>query len=148
MSHTTRVERHVSVDIVSSAAGGALVAAVLQKSWLCALVAVALGAAVFIFDRMSIEEDEIEFDPEPGIRMLNCPPVAPPFYLHNIQVPQEYHEMPDGVFKRVMFEAERDTEGIQSDEPLLIYHNGLQDGVITFAQWLKEEIGIPDNGKS
>jgi hypothetical protein len=136
LSHTTRVERHAAVDIISSAAGGALVAAVLQKSWLCALVAAALGAAVFIFDRMSIEEDEIEFDPEPY-----SPPTPPPFYLHNIQVPQDYREMPDRVYKRIMFEAARDTEGIQSDEPLLIYHNGLQDGVITFAQWLKEEIG-------
>jgi len=130
MSHTTRVERHAAVDIISSAAGGALVAAVLQKSWLCALVAVVLGAAVYIFDRMSIEEDEIEFDPEPDIRLMNLPPLQP------------YERIPPRIYKRIMFEADRDTEGIQSDQPLLTYHNGLQDGVITFAQWLKEEIEV------
>ena len=141
MSHTTRVERHVSVDIVSSAAGGALVAAVLQKSWLCALVAVALATAVWIFDRMSIEEDEIEFDPDP-IKTL---PVTP--YTPYVAPLPGYNHIPPSAYKRIMFESDRDTKGIQSDQPLLIYHNGLQDGVITFAQWLKEEMEIPDNGR-
>lgn len=140
MSHTTRVERHVSVDIVSSAAGGALVAAVLQKSWICALVAVALGAAVFIFDRMSIEEDEIEFDPEPTETLPST------IYTPYIAPRPGFNHIPLSVHKRIMFEAARDTEGIQSDAPLVIYHNGLQDGVITFAQWVKDEMEIPDNG--
>lgn len=56
-SHRIR-ERHFAVDIIASAAGGALVAAVLQKSWLCGAVAVALSIALYIFDRIGIENEE------------------------------------------------------------------------------------------
>jgi hypothetical protein len=51
-------ERHFAVDITASAAGGALVASVLQKSWLCAVVAVALSIALYVFDRIGIENEE------------------------------------------------------------------------------------------
>lgn len=51
-------QRHFAVDIIASAAGGALVAAVLQKSWLCGVVAVALSIALYIFDRIGIENEE------------------------------------------------------------------------------------------
>lgn len=56
-SHRIR-ERHFAVDIIASAAGGALVAAVLQKSWLCGIVAVALSIALYVFDRIGIENEE------------------------------------------------------------------------------------------
>lgn len=51
-------ERHFAVDIIGSAAGGALVAAFLQKSWLCAVAAVALSIALYVFDRIGIENEE------------------------------------------------------------------------------------------
>lgn len=51
-------ERHFAVDIIASAAGGALVAAVLQKSWLCAIGAVVLSVALYVFDKIGIENEE------------------------------------------------------------------------------------------
>ena len=51
-------ERHFAVDILSSAAGGALVSAIVQKSWLCGLLTVVLAAGVYVFDRIGIENEE------------------------------------------------------------------------------------------
>lgn len=51
-------ERHFAVDITASAAGGALVAAVLQKSWLCGILASVLVVACYVIDRIGIENEE------------------------------------------------------------------------------------------
>lgn len=51
-------ERHFAVDIIASAAGGAAVAAYLQKSWVCAGIAVVLSIALYVFDRIGIENEE------------------------------------------------------------------------------------------
>jgi uncharacterized membrane protein len=56
-------DRHFAVDIIASAAGGALVASVLQKSWLCGVTAVVLVIACYVVDRIGIEnEEKIEKD--------------------------------------------------------------------------------------
>jgi hypothetical protein len=61
-SHRIR-DRHFAVDILASAAGGALVSAIVQKSWLCGLLTVVLAAGVYVFDRIGIEnEEKIEKD--------------------------------------------------------------------------------------
>jgi hypothetical protein len=51
-------DRHFAVDILASAAGGALVSAIVQKSWLCGLLTVVLAAGVYVFDRIGIENEE------------------------------------------------------------------------------------------
>lgn len=51
-------QRHFAVDIIASAAGGALVIAVTQKSFLCGLLAIALSIALYVFDRIGIENEE------------------------------------------------------------------------------------------
>ncbi len=51
-------DRHYAVDIIASAAGGALVASILQKSWLCFCLAIGLCAALYVFDRIGIEAEE------------------------------------------------------------------------------------------
>jgi len=55
-------ERHFAVDIIASAAGGALVAAVLQKSWFCGVIAIALSVALYVFDKIGIENEESKED--------------------------------------------------------------------------------------
>jgi hypothetical protein len=51
-------QRHFAVDILASAAGGALVSAIVQKSWLCGVLTVVLAAGVYVFDRIGIENEE------------------------------------------------------------------------------------------
>lgn len=51
-------ERHFAVGIIENVAGGALVAAFLQKSWLCGVAAIAVGIAAYFFDRIGIENEE------------------------------------------------------------------------------------------
>ncbi len=51
-------ERHFAVDILASAAGGALVSAIVQKSWLCGVLTVVLATGVYVFDRIGIEAEE------------------------------------------------------------------------------------------
>jgi len=51
-------ERHFAVDILSSAAGGAFIASVIQKSWLCAAITVILIVPIYIFDKIGIENEE------------------------------------------------------------------------------------------
>ena len=58
MKHTVRIERHVIRDILASILGGGLVVAVVQKSWIAAVLVVAAGATLFITERADIEEEE------------------------------------------------------------------------------------------
>jgi hypothetical protein len=51
-------ERHFAVDILASAAGGALVSAIVQNSWLCGVLTLVLAAGVYVFDRIGIEAEE------------------------------------------------------------------------------------------
>lgn len=58
MKHTVRIERHVVRDILSSILGGGLTVAIVQKSWIAAVLMVAAGASLYITERADIEEEE------------------------------------------------------------------------------------------
>lgn len=58
MNHTIRVKKHVLRDILASVTGGALVVAVVQRSWLGAVLAVIVGFALFIEEKVDIQEEE------------------------------------------------------------------------------------------
>ena len=60
MKHTIRIQRHVLRDILASVAGGALVVAVVQRSWVGGVIAVVVGIALFIEEKSDIEEEERE----------------------------------------------------------------------------------------
>ena len=58
MTHVTRIERHIGVDVLAGALGASAVEAVVQLSWKAGLLALALGVALFFFEKSSIEEEE------------------------------------------------------------------------------------------
>ena len=58
MNHTVRIKKHVIRDILASVTGGALVVAVVQKSWLGAILAVVVGFVLFIEEKIGIREEE------------------------------------------------------------------------------------------
>ena len=56
-NHRVR-QRHFAVDIIASATGGALVAAFLQKSWICGIASAVLAMALYVIDRIGIRNEE------------------------------------------------------------------------------------------
>ena len=58
MKHIVRVERHLIRDILASMIGGSLTVAVVQKSWMAAIIAIAAGLALFVTERADIQEEE------------------------------------------------------------------------------------------
>jgi len=58
MNHTIRVKKHVIRDILASVVGGAFVGAIIQKSWIAAGLAVIVGFALFIEEKVDIQEED------------------------------------------------------------------------------------------
>lgn len=58
MKRTIRVKRHCIRDLLAFISGGALVASVLQKSWISLTLSILNGIVLFIEERADIEEEE------------------------------------------------------------------------------------------
>jgi hypothetical protein len=60
MNHTIRIKRHFIRDVLAYVAGGALVAAILGRSWLSLALSVINTGALFVEERADIQEEEEE----------------------------------------------------------------------------------------
>ena len=58
MNHTIRIKRHVIRDVLAFVAGGALVAAILQHSWMSLILSAINGAALFVEEKADIQEED------------------------------------------------------------------------------------------
>jgi len=60
MRHIIRIKRHVIRDLLAFGAGGALVAAITQRSWMSLAIAVFNGIILFLEEEVDIDEEETE----------------------------------------------------------------------------------------
>jgi hypothetical protein len=60
MKHTIRLKRHFIRDITAFISGGALIAAITQRSVTSLILAVLNGGLLFLEERADIEEEESE----------------------------------------------------------------------------------------
>jgi hypothetical protein len=58
MTHRSRVNRHIGVDALASSAGGAFIAAIIEKSMLAFVLLVLLSIALFFLEKENIEDEE------------------------------------------------------------------------------------------
>jgi hypothetical protein len=56
--HRKITERHLAADIIGITMGGFVVDAVTHRSWVSGVVSLVLGAALYVFDRIGIENEE------------------------------------------------------------------------------------------
>lgn len=56
--HRKIAERHISVDIIGITMGGFIVDAVTRHNWVSGVVAVVLAIALYVFDKIGIENEE------------------------------------------------------------------------------------------
>lgn len=126
MSHKTRVERHIIVDILAGILGASLVASLIGKSILAGLLALAAGVVLFFIERSNIkEEDTLEENihpaPEPRRRALEL------------------------TVKDVAVLGKVSSRALHDDidpEGLPFYIAGLEDGAATQAQWVIDQLGV------
>ena len=58
MNHQLRIKRHILRDFLAFIAGGALIAAILERAWLPLVLSVLNGIALFVEERADIQEEE------------------------------------------------------------------------------------------
>ncbi len=56
--HRKITERHIAVDLIAITCGSFIVDAVTHHNWISGVVAVVLGIALYVFDRIGIENEE------------------------------------------------------------------------------------------
>lgn len=116
MSHKSRVERHIVVDLIAATAAGSLVAAITTRSWVAAFLAFAAGVALLLIERHNIdEEDHLEFDATPKPNPLSLS-------VANIRMLQ----------RKAMHPASHNVP----EEGLAYYIAGLEDGAAVQADWV------------
>lgn len=125
MSHKTRVERHIAVDVLASVVGGALVASLLNKSLIAALLSAAAGLVLFLLERNNIQEED-EHD-VPMVYHEFSPSDHPP------QLSEENLE----ILRRTASRAE--TTHVPEDSSDA-YTVGLLDGAAITAEWVLEKV--------
>jgi hypothetical protein len=114
MKHKTRIERFIIVDVLAGACGASGVTAVLQRSWLAAGLAAALGVVLVLLERETIDEEEAT---ENGIMNLTDSALA-------------------ALEKSASWKK---TQKI-APEDLPVYEQGLRAGAADLAQFILEEI--------
>lgn len=118
MSHKTRVNRHITVDLIAAVAAGSLVAAITLKSAVAVLLCVAAGAALILLERNNIqEEDELDTPFQETVT------VAPP------QLSEENLEI-------LRLKATHPEAGHIPVEAIAYYVAGLEDGAAEMAKWV------------
>lgn len=121
MSHKTRVERHVTVDVLASIVGGALIASLLNKSGVAFLLSVAAGLVLFLLERNNIEEEDHLEEPNELIHEVR----VSPFSESDLRVLREKASHP---------------ESTVPEEGLAFYVAGLNDGAAVTSQWVLDII--------
>lgn len=130
MSHKTRIERHIIVDLIAGVAAASLVVAILNKSWAAVLLTVASGVALFLLERNNIQdEDQLESDLNyfPGL----VEAVDPPFLPNTLSD------------KDVVILKKKASHPASTDVPsegLACYIAGLEDGAAVTAQWVLNQL--------
>lgn len=121
MSHKTRVERHIAVDVLASVVGGALVASLLNKSVVAFLLSAAAGLTLFLLERNNIqEEDELDTPFQETV---------------SVAVPQLSEENLEILRKKLRPETTHIPE-----DPSDAYTLGLLDGASITAEWVLEKV--------
>lgn len=121
MSHKTRVERHIAVDVLASVVGGALVASLLNKSFVAFLLSASAGVTLFLLERNNIEEEDHLEEPHELIHEVR----VSPFSDSDIQVLLKKASHPP---------SEVPEEGVA------FYIAGLDDGAAVTSQWVLDVI--------
>lgn len=121
MSHKTRVERHIIVDLIAGVAASALVVAISNKSLLSGLLSVAAGIALFLLERNNIEEEDHLEEPHELIHEVR----VSPFSESDLRVLRKKAEHPASEVP---------------EEGLAFYISGLADGAAVTSQWVLDVI--------
>ena len=118
MSHRTRVERHIVVDLIAATAAGSLVAAVTTRSWVAVFLAFAAGVALFLLEWRNIDEEDRAED--------RIPPPPLSLSLDNVLMlhKKASHPASDNV----------------PEEGLAYYIAGLEDGAAIQADWVLNQL--------
>ena len=117
MTHTTRVERHILVDMLSGATGALLVGGLLQKSWMYAGIGLLVAVALLLLERETIEQEEAPQEPKIAGQVI-----------------------PEDVVRFLEARAALDmATGITPDDQK-VYSAGLSDGSIVLAQYVLDEL--------
>ncbi len=64
MTHTTRVERHILIDMLSGSCGALLIGGLLQKSWVYVGIGLAVAFALLLLERENIHREETPAAPK------------------------------------------------------------------------------------
>ena len=114
MSHTNRVERHILVDVLAGSCGASGLSAILQRSWLAAVLSLVLGVVLYFLERETIqEEDEIQ---------------------------EEKMKVPDLMVETLKKIAAREPAKHIVPEGQPFYDAGLSDGAATLAQHILDNL--------
>ena len=123
MSHKTRVNRHIAVDVLASVVGGALVASLLNKSLVAFLLSSAAGLVLFLLERNNIqEEDHLE---KPREVLVETTVRVNPFSEKDMRLLRN--------------KAEHPASNVP-EEGLGFYIAGLEDGSAVTSQWVLDVI--------
>lgn len=122
MSHKTRVERHIGVDLLASVAGGALVSSLINKSAVAFALSVISGLALLLWERNNIqEEDELDTPFQETV---------------SVSVPQLSEENLEILRKKTRKLPYAPVPEDSSDAYML----GLTDGAAITAEWVLEKV--------
>jgi hypothetical protein len=119
MTHTTRVERHILVDIASGVCGALFVGSLLQKSWWEAVLATLLAIALLFWEKGTIREEEMPVKPTGRVLANTTIQMLAKMSVKNLhdQITPEQHE---------------------------VYVSGLEDGTATLAQYILDATEEPE----
>lgn len=124
MSHKTRVERHIVVDLTSAVAAASLVVALTEHSWVAALLTLASGTALFLMERNNIqEEDQLEAEPEFEV-------------VETVAV----NSLSEANLQVLLAWAKYPPSNNIPPEGRLAYHDGLRDGAAIASDWVLKQI--------
>lgn len=131
MSHKTRVERHIVVDLIAAVAAGSLVAAITLKSVVAVLLGLAAGVALLLLERNNIqEEDDLEDSFEDmavdELQYENLVPPPPSLTTKDIAILQK--------------KASHPPAEVISEANLAPYIVGLEDGAAEMAKWVLNQL--------
>lgn len=127
MSHQTRVEHHIVVDILAGVLGASFVTALTARSLLALLLAALSGVVLFLLERNNIqEEDKLEtnsdFFPETVTRLIPVPSLS---------------DKDVAILKK---KALHPASTVIPTEGLAFYMAGLEDGAAVTSQWVLNQI--------
>lgn len=125
MSHKTRVERHIVVDVLAGVLGASFVTAFTAKSYLALILAVAAGVVLFLLERNNIqEEDQLE--------------AAPEFEVIEAEAENLLSEADMGLLREW---AKYPPSNNIPPEGNIFYTAGLRDGAAIASDWVLKTIG-------